>query len=65
MQSTLVYPLLERIAEMISDVAQSFAKARFAARDAERYNQMSDAELAMHNLTREDIPALIRRRYFD
>ena len=63
MQITMKTTVFDRVVEALSDFAISFANARLAAEEIERLHKMSDEELALHNVAREDIAAHVYKRY--
>ena len=63
MQLALTTNLFDRLLTSLGDFATSFANARYAAMDIERYHRMTDAELALRGITREDIADHVYRKY--
>ena len=63
MQTAIHATILDRIIDALRDYAISFSNARFAAMDIERLHEMSDDELALRGIAREDIAQYVCRRY--
>ena len=65
MQTAIHATIFDRIVDALRDYAVSFSNARFAAMDIERLHRMSDDELALRGVAREDIPDYVYKRYLD
>ena len=65
MQTVIHATILDRIIEALRGFAVSFSNARFAAMDIERLHHMSDDELALRGIAREDIAEYVYRRYLN